>query len=78
MVVVKSRVGGTAPSMKVERGARVVLLVDFLATMGVITFGLLYAKVEPVYLALLAGITFALFFIVSFLVRSSSASVPPG
>jgi membrane-bound metal-dependent hydrolase YbcI (DUF457 family) len=63
--------------VKVERGAGVVLLVDFLATMGVITFGLLYARVDPVYLALLAGITFALFFVISFLLRRSSVSVRP-
>ena len=49
---------------KVERGTVAVLLIDFLAAMGVITFGLLYAKVNPVYLALVAAITFVLFYIV--------------
>jgi len=47
-----------------DRGTTAVLLVDFLAAMGVITFGLLYARVNPVYLFLLASITFGLFFLV--------------
>jgi len=49
---------------QVERGTVAVLLADFLAAMGVITFGLIYAKVDPVYLALLSAITFGLFLIV--------------
>jgi hypothetical protein len=49
-----------------------VLLADFLAAMAVITFGLLYARVDPIYLVVLSAITFALFFIVSFLMRQSS------
>jgi hypothetical protein len=52
-----------------------VLLADFLVTMVVITFGLLYAKVNPVYLAILAGITFALFFVVSTLLTRSDVYV---
>jgi len=49
---------------QVERGTIAVLLVDFLAAMGVITFGLIYAKADPVYLVLLSAITFGLFFVV--------------
>jgi hypothetical protein len=49
---------------QVERGTVAVLLVDFLAAMAVIAFGVIYAKVDPVYLVLLSAITFALFFIV--------------
>jgi len=56
---------------QVERGTVAVLLVDFLAAMGVITFGLLYAKVDPVYLVLLSAITFGLFFIVWALLAKS-------
>ena len=41
-----------------------VLLADFLAAVGAITFGLLYAKVNLGYLLLLLGITFGLFFVV--------------
>jgi hypothetical protein len=52
-----------------------VLLVDFLAAMAVITFGLLYAKVDPVYLALLSAITFILFFVVSILLTRSDQYV---
>jgi len=56
---------------QVERGTVAVLLVDFLAAMGVITFGLLYAKVDPVYLVLLSAMTFVLFFIVWALLAKS-------
>jgi hypothetical protein len=56
----------------IDRGTTSVLLVDFLAAMGVMTFGLLYAKVDPVYLVLLAAITFALFFMVWALLAKSS------
>ena len=49
---------------QVERGTVAVLLVDFLAAMGVMTFGLIYARVDPAYLVLLSAITFGLFFIV--------------
>ena len=56
---------------KVERGTVAVLLIDFLAAMGVITFGLLYAKVNPVYLVLLSAITFGLFFVVWVLLAKS-------
>jgi len=48
-----------------------VLLVDFLAAMAVITFGLLYAKASPLDLVILAGLTFALFFVVSALLSKS-------
>ena len=57
---------------QVERGTVVVLLADFLAAMGVITFGLIYAKVDPVYLVLLSAITFGLFFIVWALLAKSA------
>ena len=50
------------------------LLADFLAAVAAITFGLLYAKVDPVYLILLLGITFALFFIVWWLLGHQVAS----
>ena len=56
---------------RTERGTVAVLLIDFLAAMAVITGGLLYAKVAPVYLVILAGITFALFFIVWALLSKS-------
>ena len=57
---------------QVERGTVVVLLADFLAAMGVITFGLIYARVDPVYLVLLSAITFGLFFIVLVLLAKSA------
>jgi len=60
---------------QVERGTVVVLLADFLAAMGVITFGLIYARVDPVYLVLLSAITFGLFFIV--LVLLAKSAKPP-
>jgi len=47
-----------------DRGTMAVLLADFLAAVGAITFGLLYAKVNLGYLLLLLGITFGLFFVV--------------
>jgi len=50
-----------------------VLLADFLAAMGVITFGLFYAKISPVYLLLLSAITFSLFFLVWVLLASHPA-----
>lgn len=56
---------------RVERGTVTVLLVDFLAAMRVMTAGLIYTKVDPVYLVILSGITFGLFFLVwALLVRS--------
>lgn len=57
---------------QVERGTVAVLLADFLAAMGVIAFGVIYAKVDPVYLVLLSAITFALFFVVWALLAKSS------
>jgi len=57
---------------QVEKGTVVVLLADFLAAMGVITFGLIYARVDPVYLVLLSAITFGLFFIVLVLLAKSA------
>jgi hypothetical protein len=57
---------------QIERGTVAVLLVDFLAAMGVMTFGLIYAKVDPIYLVLLSAITFGLFFVVwALLVKSA-------
>ena len=56
-------------------GTVAVLLVDFLAAMAVITFGLLYAKTNPIDLVILAGLTFALFFVVSALLHRSDAYV---
>jgi hypothetical protein len=56
---------------KIERGTVAVLLVDFLAAMGAITFGLVYAKVELVYIVLLSAITFGLLFIVWALLAKS-------
>jgi len=53
------------------RGSVAVLLVDFLAAMAVITFGLLYAKESPVDLLILAGLTFGLFFVISILLSRS-------
>jgi hypothetical protein len=50
--------------------------VDFLAAMGVMTAGLLYAKVNPIYLVLLSAITFALFFVVGALLRKSVKPEP--
>jgi hypothetical protein len=55
--------------VKVERGTVAVLLIDLLAAMGVMTFGLLYARVDPAYLALLSAITFALFLLVWVMLR---------
>lgn len=49
-----------------------------MAAMGVITFGLLYAKISPIYLVLLAGITFVLFFVVSILLVGSDRYVDKG
>ncbi len=57
---------------RIERGTVAVLLVDFLAAMAVITGGLLYARVDPVYLVLLGAITFALFFLVWALLAKSA------
>jgi hypothetical protein len=57
---------------QVERGTAAILVVDFLATMGAITFGLIYAKMDPVYLVLLSAITFGLFFVVWALLARSS------
>ena len=51
------------------------LLVDFLAAMAVITFGLLYAKESPIDLVILGGLTFALFFVVSALLSKSDQYV---
>jgi hypothetical protein len=56
----------------IERGTVAVLLIDFLATMGVITAGLLYAKVDPAYLVLLSAITFRLFLVVWVLLKSKA------
>jgi hypothetical protein len=39
------------------------------------TFGLLYAKISPVYLVLLSSITFVLFFILSVLLTDSDRYV---
>lgn len=58
--------------VRVERGTVAILLVDFLAAMGVMTFGLLYANVDPVYLAVLSAVTFALFLLVWVMLRRSS------
>jgi len=58
--------------VRVERGTVAVLLVDFLAAVGVMTFGLLYARVDPVYLVLLSAVTFALFLLVWVMLRRSS------
>ena len=56
------------------KGTTAILLADFLAAMGSITFGLLYAKVNPVYLVLLCAITFGLFLTVwALLAKSDSA-----
>ena len=59
------------PLRSIERATVAVLLVDFLAAMGVITAGLLYARISPVYLVCLGVITFALFFIVWVLLSRS-------
>lgn len=57
------------------RGTAAVLLVDFLAAMAVITFGILYARASPIDLVILGGLTFALFFLVSALLSKSDQYV---
>jgi hypothetical protein len=59
---------------RIERGTVVVLLVDFLAVMGVMTGGLLYAHIQPIFLALLSAVTFALFLFVWILMTRSTSS----
>jgi len=63
---------------RVRKGTTKILLVDFLVAMGVMTFGLLYAKISPIYLVLLSSITFVLFFIVSILLVDSDRYVAKG
>ena len=55
-----------------ERGTTVVLLIDFLVTMGVATAGLLYIKVNPLYLLMMSVLTFVLFLIVWALLLGSN------
>jgi hypothetical protein len=60
-----------------DRGTMAVLLADFLAAVGAITFGLLYAKVDLGYLLLLLGITFGLFFVVWGLLAQADVAREP-
>lgn len=59
----------------VDRGTTVVLLVDFLVTMSVVTGGLLYAKINPVYLLMISVVTFVLFFVIWGLLLGSNKYV---
>jgi hypothetical protein len=59
---------------RIERGTVTVLLIDFLAAMGVMTGGLLYAHIQPIYLAVLSGITFVLFLFVWILMTRTTNS----
>ena len=60
-----------------NRGTTIVLLIDFIATMGVTTAGVLYLRTSPLYLLLLAMVTFVLFFVISGLLSLSDLDLGP-